>query len=112
MRKMLVFLLLSLVVSLVLARRDPTQPVGDVVGASSSKGSFVVSAIFHGSVHKTAIVNGETVIAGETVNNAKVLDVQPDYVVMENENGKFKVPLDAVDIKQTVMKKDIKHEVT
>lgn len=58
--------------------RDPTRPytTSHVVGSKTAP--FVVSAIFASKQRRVAIVNGQAVVEGETIDGAIVVEILQD----------------------------------
>lgn len=55
--------------------------------------SWTLSAIRISDKDKTAIVNGKLVRVGDEINQAKVVEIQPQSVVIDHENKKLIVRL-------------------
>ena len=100
MYKWLVIVLLSLLLSIpnCWARlRDPTRPPGSV--------EFDLSAIMFSSRHQTAIINQQTVQAGDTTDGYRVREIKADKVIMEGPDGLFTIPLETIQVKSPVLKR-------
>jgi hypothetical protein len=55
--------------------------------------NFVLNAIFVSSRRKLAIVNGERVRVGETINGAIVNDIQADHLTLSLDGRSFTLRL-------------------
>ena len=67
---------------LVQALSDPTRPP-DFSGATAKKVKFHLNSTLISSARKIAIVNGQAVAKGDTVDGAKVLLIEKDLVKLE-----------------------------
>lgn len=84
---------------------DPTQPPKERSAAQTAAppAEKTVSVIrLHGD-SALAVINGETVRVGDTLNGARVLAIQADGVTLEQENRTWTLPLGtrpAMDIRR------------
>ncbi|HVX83548.1 MAG TPA: hypothetical protein VH253_01900 [Phycisphaerae bacterium] len=62
------------------------QPVVAAPQTVNAEG-FKLSGIFRDNQHMVAIINGKIVSAGMVVGNARVVDIQPDKVVLRHVNS-------------------------
>ncbi len=69
--------------------RDPTRPYSaqSVVSPGSRTMTFNVSAIFVSKARRVAIVNGQRVTEGDSINGAIVVEINKDALLL-NLNGK------------------------
>ena len=69
--------------------RDPTRPYSapSVVSPGSRTSAFDVSAIFVSKARRIAIVNGQRVTEGDSINGAIVVEINKDALRL-NLNGK------------------------
>jgi len=69
--------------------RDPTRPYSapSVVSPGKSTSPFNVSAIFVSKARRVAIVNGQRVTEGDSINGAVVVEINKDALRL-NLNGK------------------------
>lgn len=77
---------------------DPTRPAQyeetlSMQEMPQSELEWNLTAIRISDSDRSAIVNGQIVRAGQNVGRAKLVDIQPDQVVLEHDNRKFSVKL-------------------
>ncbi len=97
-------LLLSVATSF--AWRDPTQPAGvnyfaDVAGSISDRSSVTLSSILSSLDRNIAVVNGQYLQKGDTLDNVTVMAINPSAVDFKDAQGEFTVYLYS-DVKQAV----------
>lgn len=92
-RVSLLMLMLLIVVGAVGATlQDPTRPTTAIVQGEGSYG-IIVSSILYSHERHIAIINGEYVKEGDTVQGAKVIKIRPDSVVFRSEQKEFYIPV-------------------
>lgn len=62
--------------------RDPTRPLREAVSAPSRTETFELNTILMSQSRSVAIINGQTVAAGDTVGTARVLSITPESVAL------------------------------
>lgn len=65
------------------AARDPTMPANAASLAGAQEGDLVTMIIVSPK-RKVAVVNGSFVNPGDTVGEEIIVDIRPEYVIMEN----------------------------
>ena len=75
------------------ALRDPMRPYSPPTRVAEQKTSFVLNAIFVSSRRKLAIVNGERVRVGQTIDGAVVRDIQADHMTLSHGGRSFTLSL-------------------
>ena len=85
---------------------DPTKPPvvvsGDIVDGAESQSSTGarLTAVFIKPSGRSAVINSDTVLEGQTWNGMEVLAIHPKKVVLKNENGTQELVLNDVIIKR------------
>jgi len=99
------FLLFSAFVSANAELPDPTRPANYLVETdepvfvevfsekTKEQISWTLSAVRISDKDKTAIVNGKLVRVGDEINQAKVLEIQSQSILIDHENKKLIVRL-------------------
>lgn len=67
--------------------RDPTRPYTATPPARHADTRFIVSAIFVSGERRIAIVNGQKIKAGDTIDGATVIEVLNDEVRLQYQNA-------------------------
>ncbi|MDH3305530.1 MAG: general secretion pathway protein GspB [Gammaproteobacteria bacterium] len=69
--------------------RDPTRPYSarSLVSPATGAAAFKVSAVFVSTERRVAVVNGQRVIEGDTINGAIVVEINKDGLRL-NLHGK------------------------
>jgi hypothetical protein len=86
--------------------RDPTQPAGINSFAETSvsvadRSNVMLSAILSSLDRNIAVVNGQYVQTGDTVDNITVMAITPSAVDFKDAEGEFTVSLYS-DVKQPI----------
>jgi hypothetical protein len=91
---------------------DPTKPPivpGDEVVVTEDgevSGAVKLSAIFIQPSSRSAIINNDTVVEGQTWNGMEVVAIHPRKVVLKNESGIQELVLNDI-----IIKRDAKNEL-
>jgi hypothetical protein len=86
---------------------DPTRPPGYRLvlpggkKAGTNGASFSLSSVFISSTKRAAVINRHTVEAGEYVDGAKVIAIEPSAVKLEHQGKIFTVRLLSQVVKKT-----------
>lgn len=67
---------------------DPTRPLG-YRASSIQKSPLKLQAIFWGQGRKEAIVNGQSVKEGDSVQGKRIVQIKPQAIVYENNGGRY-----------------------
>lgn len=89
-------LLLTLASAVALADaplRDPTRPYTAVEQKVAASPRFVVNAIIVSSERRVAVVNGQRVAVGGSIDNATVIAIEKDQLVLETSGKRITVRL-------------------
>ncbi len=73
--------------------RDPTRPyvVSERVAVAAPR--FKVNAIIVSADRRVAIVNGQRVVTGGSVNGAKVITIEKDHLILETNGERITAAL-------------------
>lgn len=77
------------------AMRDPTRPPAEQlvkIGATEDK-RFVVNSILHAADRHHAVINGQVVKVGDTINGAKVLKIEQNQVQLIEGTTIIQIPI-------------------
>jgi len=69
--------------------RDPTRPYAVSQRIAVAAPSFKVNAIIVSADRRVAIVNGQRVVAGGSVNGAKVVAIEKGHLVLEKDGKRI-----------------------
>lgn len=92
----LIGLLLSGLASLGLAQeqlRDPTRPYSLAERKAAASPRYVVNAIIVSPERRVAIVNGQRVGVGESVDNATVISIEKQQLILEKDGRRITASL-------------------
>ena len=82
---------------------DPTRPPGAKASSSSSSAkrinSWTLSSTLIANGRRNATINGRLVTIGQWVNQAKVLSIRPNEVVLLHKQKRIRIKLLAHEIK-------------
>jgi MSHA biogenesis protein MshK len=74
---------------------DPTKPSGNTLGTSANsdenamtQSPIKLTAIINHQQYKQAIINGESLIEGQTIRGYKVVSISQNYVILDGTEGK------------------------
>jgi len=73
--------------------RDPTRPYSPAARVAASAPRYTVNAIIVSPERKVAIVNGQRVGIGGTVDGATVISIEKDQLVLERDGKQTTVSL-------------------
>lgn len=73
--------------------RDPTRPYLPATGAAAATPRFAVNAIIVSSARRVAIVNGQRVGVGGSVDGATVISIEKDQLVLEQDGKQLTLGL-------------------
>lgn len=71
------------------ALRDPTRPYAVKQRLAVAVSSFKVNAIIVSADRRVAIVNGQRVVAGGSVNGATVIAIEKDHLILEKDGKRI-----------------------
>lgn len=87
---MLVFLLPQQLIASQVLLRDPTRPLVTNIKQSTDKTQpLTLQSIVFSPIRQIAIINYQTVKVGDTVENAKVLTIRKNLVILLTHEGKL-----------------------
>lgn len=75
------------------ALRDPTRPYAVSVRVPAAAPSFEVNAIIVSADRRIAIVNGQRVATGGSVNGATVITIEKDHLILEKDGKRITIAL-------------------
>jgi hypothetical protein len=71
-----------------------------------SEPAWLVNEILFSGGRRIAIVNDVAVAIGDRINGARVVDIKPEYVVLEYKNSRINYKLHSVPVKQQSLTKN------
>lgn len=75
------------------ALRDPTRPYSVSARIPVAAPSFKVNAIIVSADRRVAIVNGQRVVTGGSVNGATVIMIEKDHLILEKDGKRITTAL-------------------
>lgn len=103
-RRALVTLLLLMLMSAAAALEDPMRPPGSaaVAGSSTAVARFVLSSTLIARDRRSAVINGRSVGVGDSINGARVIEIQPAQVRLQHQGRQITLSLLPVAVKKPV----------
>lgn len=95
-RKSIVVLIFSSIFSASNAQenlRDPTRPYVERRSVTVAAPQYKVNAIIVSSDRRVAIVNGQRVVIGGSVNGARVVTIEKDHLTLEKDGKRIRAAL-------------------
>ena len=86
--------------------QDPMRPPNFSPASSASAGvqkQWQITEILISEERRIAVINDTLVKPGDTINNAKVIHINTDHVVLSNNNKTFKQYLLRIPVKQQTL---------
>ena len=82
---------------------DPTRPAGTKAYSASANAKRVktwsLSSTLIANGRRNAVINGQLVIVGQSINNAKIISIQPNEVWLLHKQKRIRIKLLAKEIK-------------
>lgn len=95
--KLISVLVLLLMINMALAMSDPMRPPayrGTLAAANkATKPRWVLSSTLISQHRRLATVNGKTLLVGEKISGAKLLEIQPALVTLKYQGQKITIKL-------------------
>lgn len=83
--------------------RDPTRPPGVTAsGEEENAGTMRLTAIMNSTGSNIAIINGQILKVGDTIDDYKVVAIQPQAAILEHDGEQLKLPIVQNNFKQPV----------
>lgn len=83
---------------------DPTRPpastAGDVTGAARQPSKWHLTATIIGPRRRVAVINGKAVRAGERIDHAVLLAIEPGSALLRDGERRIHLKLDTPTVKQ------------
>lgn len=73
--------------------RDPMKPFSKAAEIKRGQTMMVVNAIFVSDRRRLAIVNGQRVRVGESINGMRITDIQSDHVTLSRSGNSYTLHL-------------------
>lgn len=89
LRVMAIWLLALCSVSVQAAISDPTFPVGFIESHAKKTNALDLTAILISPYRRIAVINATPVATGALIAGYKVIDIQPNYVVLDGIQGRI-----------------------